>query len=113
MLDEDVSAGIEVENFDLPTRKRQLFAMFGGRTELVEIRADKSLVDVIYDKFGDRIKLSKISGGQIGFSAEVQVSPTFLAWCCSLGDKLKVISPPSVVQEVKGYLDGVCKLYQD
>lgn len=113
MLDEDVSAGVEVENFDLPTRKRQLFAMFGGRTELVEIRADKSLVDVIYDKFGDRIKLSKISGGQIGFSAEVQVSPTFLAWCCSLGDKLKVISPPSVVQEVKGYLDGVCKLYQD
>jgi predicted DNA-binding transcriptional regulator YafY len=111
MLDEEITAGIEAENFDLTARKRQLFAMFGGRTERVEMRADKSLVDVIYDKFGDEIKLLNISDGTVGFAAEVQVSPTFLAWCCSLGDKLKVISPVSVVDEVKAYLQSVCKLY--
>ena len=111
MTDLDMTPGIEKEIENLPTRKRQLFAMYGGETATVEVQADKELVDVIYDKFGDRVKLRTIDKQTVGFTAEVQVSPTFLAWCCSFGDQLKVTAPKEVVQEIKEYLEKMIKNY--
>ncbi len=105
MLEEGISEDVESIDFDLPTRKRQLFSMFGGKTETVEIRANKSLIDVIYDKFGDMIKLQNMNNDMVGFSVDVQVSPPFLAWCCSFGDKLKVVAPTDVVGQLKAYID--------
>ncbi len=113
MLEEDIKEGIEAENFDLPSRKRQLFSMFGGETAKVEIRADKSLIDVIYDKFGELAQLRNMNNDIVGFSVDVQVSPTFLAWCCSFGKKLKVVSPTTVVEQVKAYIEELKKGYDE
>ena len=60
MQDEDVTAGINAKDFDLPTRKRQLFGMFGGEEKSVTIHADNSLIDILYDKFGFYIKCSNL-----------------------------------------------------
>ncbi len=111
MLDEEMTEGIEAEDFDLSTRKRQLFSMFGGETATVEIRADRGLIDVIHDKFGVAITLQNMNNDTVGFAADVQVSPTFLAWCCSFGDKLRVISPSFVVKEIKEYIDKLKNVY--
>ena len=101
---EEITAGIEARDFDLPTRKRQLFDMFGGTEEKVTIHADNSLIDVLYDKFGEDIILYPASEHTVGFTANVQVSPTFLAWCCSFGNKLAIKSPSNVVEKVKEYI---------
>ena len=112
MLEENMTEGIEAEDFDLPTRKRQLFSMFGGDTVKVEIRADKSLIDVIHDKFGELAELQNMNDGIVGFTANVQVSPTFLAWCCSFGSQLKVISPSFVVEKIKDYIKELQGSYE-
>lgn len=112
MLNEDMTEGVEAENFDLPTRKRQLFFMFGGDTVQVEISASKDLIDVIHDKFGELVQLSENKNGTVKFFANVQVSPTFLAWCCSFGNQLKVLSPPFVVEKVKDYIDELQNSYK-
>jgi len=104
MQDEDITAGIDARDFDLPTRKRQLFDMFGGTEESVTIHADNSLIDILYDKFGDDIALYSAGEHAVGFTANVQMSPTFLAWCCSFGNKLKVKSPANIVEKVKEYI---------
>jgi len=111
MLDEDMTEGIEAEDFDLPTRKRQLFSMFGGETVRVEMHADKSLIDVIHDKFGELAYLQNMDNGIVSFTAEVQVSPTFLAWCCSFGNKLKIVAPSQVVEEIKTYINELKSAY--
>ena len=112
MTDLDMTPGVEKEIENLPTRKHQLFAMYGGDTALIDVRVDKELVDVIYDKFGDRVRLHKIDEQWVGFKADVQVSPTFLAWCCSFGDMLKVTAPQTVVDQIKEYLDRMVKNYE-
>lgn len=112
MLEENMTEGIEAEEFDLPTRKRQLFSMFGGDTIKVEIRADKGLIDVIHDKFGELAELQNMNDGIVGFTADVQVSPTFLAWCCSFGSQLKVISPSFVVEKIKEYIKELQGSYE-
>ena len=113
MLEEDITEGIEAGDFDLPGRKRQLFSMFGGETVKVEMRADKGLIDVIHDKFGDLAHLRNMNNGVVGFSVDVQVSPTFLAWCCSFGKQLKVVSPAAVVEQVKTYIDELKNTYDE
>lgn len=52
-----------------------------------------------------------INADTVEFTAEVQISPTFLAWCCSLGDNLKVVAPNKVVDSVRKYLQVTLSQY--
>ena len=112
MLDEDITQNEELENFDISVYKKQLFGMFSGEEVEVKIEANKKLIDVIYDKFGSSVRLYVVDEKTVGFSAKVQVSPTFIAWCCSFGKDLKVVSPTKTVKEIKNYLEELSKLYK-
>ncbi len=112
MLEENMTEGIDAIDFDLPTRKRQLFFMFGGEPVRVDIEADKELIDVIYDKFGDAASLQSVDENTVRFSVEVQVSPTFLAWCCSFGRLIKVVAPDFVVERLREYVNEIKSVYE-
>lgn len=100
------------KQFDLSRHKRQLFGMFSGEGEQVTIVANKSLVDHIFDKFGDDTKMIESEDGNVTFSAEVQVSPAFLGWCCSFGSLLKVTAPQAVADRVQAYATEVISQYK-
>ena len=53
---------------------------------------------------GDKGTTNSRSGNKIIFTAEVQVSKPFIAWCCSFGTGVKVTAPKSVADMVKNYL---------
>ena len=46
-------------------------------------------------------------------SVEVQVGNMFIAWLCSFGSSLKVVSPPTVVNKVKEHLKNTLEQYED
>ena len=112
ITDEDIRENKEIERIDLSKRNKQMFGMFGGDVHTVTIEADKSLLDVIFDKFGHRIELFETKDGKISCKAEVQTGPMFIAWCCSFGDRLRVVSPPSVVSSVREHLKKVLSQYE-
>lgn len=87
--------------------------MFQGKMQEVEFHADKSLLDVIFDVFGDNIKLNMLDSNTVSFKAEVQVSPTFLGWCCSFGNKLKVVGQDETLNELKNYILSLIQTYQN
>lgn len=101
------------EPIDLKHHKKIIFGMFQGKMQEVEFHADKSLLDVIFDVFGDNIKLNMLERNTVSFKAEVQVSPTFLGWCCSFGNKLKVVSPDFVLDEIQEHIDSLVKMYKE
>lgn len=111
VLDEDITPNERVEKFDIQRHKKQVFSMFTGdmRTVSFEADADAETIGIIFDKFGD-IKLSE-RNDRVTFEAEVQISPTFIAWCCSFGNRLRVVSPPTVVHQVKEYALELYYLY--
>lgn len=98
-----VNSIVYTKQLDVKKHKGQVFDMFTGRHEKVRFLADKSLVDVVADKFGEDVKMFSAPDNKISFTADVQVSKTFLAWCCGFGKDLKVMSPDSVVQQLKEY----------
>lgn len=111
MLDEDISRSASAEKFDIKSHKKQVFSMFTGERKRVTLEAEESLIDVIFDKFGD-IKM-KNKGDKVIFEAEVQISPTFIAWCCSFGNRMRVVSPPTVVHRVKEYAHELHYMYKN
>lgn len=102
---EDITPVPAIENFDITEHKKQVFGMYVGAEERVSIQIDNSLIDAVMDKFGEDVPLIDRGDGTAQLDISVQVSPAFLAWCCSFGDKLRVVYPNKVVGHVKNYID--------
>ena len=85
--------------------------MYGGEGKEVKFRVNKSLLDVIFDVFGVDTHFINIDDTMYEFTAEVQLSPQFYGWCCSFGDKLKVVAPSMVVYTLKRYIEDLTKNY--
>lgn len=113
VLSDKISVEAQSKRAELPERKRQLFSMFGGNCEFVEFCASRDLLDVVYDKFGRTANVKEKEDGKIRFSVQAQVSPTFLAWCCAFGDKLKVLAPENVVRAVEDYIQTLVNAYKE
>jgi len=99
------------QNFDIRNHKKQLFGMFSGQEQEVTLRVHKELIDTVYDLFGMETKLITIDENTVEFRATVQKSNLFFGWCCSFGDKLKVVAPSTVVNMLEDYIKIVLKNY--
>lgn len=111
VLDDDITENEQAENLDIGRHKRQMFSMFGGEVASVSFIAANWLIDLIYDTFGEEVQIHEYDEKSVLFNVEVQVSPTFFAWCCSFGDDLKLIAPKKVLDEVKTYINKLNALY--
>ena len=98
--------------FDIATYKKSLFGMFSGETTEVTIEAHRSLIDAIFDLFGENTRI--ISGGEnkVRFAVDVQVSDLFFGWCCSFGDKVKLLGPDSIVEQMRQYAASIKDQYE-
>ena len=99
------------DTFDIKKHKKQLFGMYSGVEQEVKIRIDKSLLDTVFDVFGVDTHFIKIDDTMYEFTAAVQLSPQFYGWCCSFGDKLKVVAPSAVVNELENYVKSLMEVY--
>ena len=108
---EDIMPVLAIEGFDITEHKKQVFGMFVGEEERVSIQIDNSLIDAVMDKFGENVSLMDRGDGTAQLEISVQISPAFLAWCCAFGDKLKVVFPSSLVEQIKVYIERLANLY--
>ena len=84
----------------LPEYTKQVFKMFGGEPEDITLEFDDSLIGSIYDKFGEEIKIERITDDRCRTTVSVQVSPTFWGWLAQFGNRLTVVKPEGVKEEM-------------
>ena len=108
---EDITPSKISELCAIQKHKRQLFRMFTGEECEVSFEADNSLIDTVLDKFGFDTRLSVCGENAFSFSATVQLSPVFLGWCCSFGDRLRVTGPERVLEYLKEGLEQISRYY--
>lgn len=99
------------EGFNLAEYRKQTFSMYGGELTEVEIEFHKSLTDVIYDKFGSDILITRIADDWCRVAVNVVPSPVFFGWCAALADKLKILSPKSIINNYITLLNVSLKQY--
>ena len=86
--------------------------MYRGQTERVHFLGEKGIVDAVFDKFGESVKIYEHDANSISFAVDVQVSSPFLAWVIGFGESLKVTSPQSVIDELKKRITASMRNYE-
>ena len=78
---------------------KNVFGMFGGETTCVRMRFHKSLVGVVIDRFGSETMLIPDGPDHFVFTMDIAISPLFLGWLAGFGDRAKILSPQSVIDQ--------------
>lgn len=102
---------LDDEPFDLSEYTKATFGMFGGEETNVSIKFENELVGVVLDRFGTDVRISKEDEKYFVCRVKVAVSPQFLAWVFSFGNRAEIISPDSVIEEMRRVLSDVKEKY--
>jgi predicted DNA-binding transcriptional regulator YafY len=88
------------------------FHMFSGQGEWVEIEInDKYLMNPIIDKFGLDADIRKVDENTFILKTKAIVGEGFFNWLRGWGSKAKILSPPSLVQQMKEEVEKMKDLY--
>lgn len=101
---ENVSAKVLEQRDKMPEYKSKIFEMYGGKPKVAEFIAKNSLVDVVVDKFGEKIVMRDIDAEWFTFKANVLASPTFYSWVATFGQDLKLVGDGELIEEYKKFL---------
>lgn len=98
---------------DLKSLTKRRFSMFGGKTELVQMRFVNSLLDAVIEKLGKNgVRYRKLDEHHFSVTANIDISDQFFGWVLGFGKKVQIQSPQSVVDAFTSYIDGIRTQYK-
>ena len=101
----------EYEMFDTEEYRKQVFGMFGGKTQKITLLFEPSILSDMFDRFGDDIRVVKIDEKLYSVSVTVQVSKTLFAWIVGTQGKVKIQSPKKVIDEFNAFVAKIKEEY--
>lgn len=99
MMDCDVSKNAMISADELTEYTNSVFGMYSGKSENIVLKFKDSLLDVIYDRFGEDANVSRFNENTCMVFAKVQVSGMFFGWLMQFPDKVQIISPECLIKE--------------
>jgi predicted DNA-binding transcriptional regulator YafY len=108
ILDEKRDAEKEFEALNIDKYSTNLFSMFTGKLQRVQLRVRNEMMNVVIDRFGVDVRImgDKDSTEHFIVFVEVETSPMFFGWLCGLGKTVKLISPDATVKKMAEYVAG-------
>ena len=85
----------------------QAFKMYGGELEDVVLQFDRSLVDPVFDKFGENTPMMRVNDTTCAATVHVQISPTFFGWLAQFGSRMRIISPDGVIAQYREHINDI------
>ena len=82
-----------------PELVEQAFRMFRGEQKEVTLRFHDRLIGLLYDKFGENLRITRIDSKTCEATVTVQVSPPFWSWLFMLSQDLQMVAPEDLVNE--------------
>lgn len=99
-------------HFDVADYAAKLSNAFGGRPMTIELLCRDDRLEQILDRFGDRITVRDNGDGHFRFRTEMAVSDGLVRDIISLGDGVRVVSPPLLRQKVVEQLESLRQVYR-
>lgn len=103
----------QFKKLDMADYTKKSFGMFGGEEQTVKLLVDNSLAGVIIDRFGKNVMLIPADEEHFTVNVDVHISRQFLGWVFSLGERVKIVTPEAVVEQMKCAIDGLKKIYNN
>ena len=79
----------------------QAFKMFGGQPEDVVLEFQRGLIGVVYDRFGEGVKMLLSGENKCIATVKVRVSPVFWGWLFQFAGEMRILSPTSLQEEYR------------
>ena len=102
-----------LREFNIAKYSQQMFSMFSGDNENVHLLFHNSLINVVIDRFGEDIFICKQGEEHFTISVDLSISTALMAWLFQFGDKVKILSPNHLANEMKSMAEGVANLYAE
>ena len=102
----------ELKTPDAASYGKNVFGMFGGERTTVRMRFHNALAGVVIDRFGKDTMLIPDGDDHFIFTMDICVSPMFLGWMASFGDRAKILTPQSVIDEYIALFTPALEQYQ-
>lgn len=87
------------------------FYQYGGQEVYLTMRCCNKMLDELFDKFGENLRISNVDEKNIEVTVKVLDGDGLYYWILQHED-LEVISPEYIRQEVKRKLENILKLYK-
>ena len=87
----------------------QVFKMFNGKEERITLVFDDSLINAVFDKFGENIEMKRVDAHTCSVKLMIRVSPTFFGWLFQFGDKMRIQTPKKLLREYVAQAEKVCE----
>lgn len=97
---------------DMAVYARKVFGMFSGEAVSVQLRFENHLVGAVLDRLGRDAILVPDGNDHFTVRTEVVVSPQFFAWVTGFGASAQIISPDTVVVQMREHIRSVASLYE-
>lgn len=88
--------------FDPAEYSKKVFGMYAGREEKISLQFDNSLIGVVLDRFGHDISIIPAGENSFIINVNAYISPTFIGWLFGFGNKVRILSPRSLIDEFAG-----------
>lgn len=111
VIDEDRVFEGECQEFNVADYSKKIFRMFSGDTEKVKLQFDNSLINVVIDRFGKEVKIQKVDQDAFVIEVDVVATNTFLSWLFMFGDKVKIVEPESLKEEMISTIMKITHIY--
>lgn len=99
-------------DFDIKRYTKRIFGMYGGQVRDVKMCCHKSLSDVIIDRFGIADAVMKpIDDEHFIVKVKAAISPVFISWTMGFGNKLEVLEPKCVRNEIRDTVKLLTEVY--
>ncbi len=102
----------QTRTLDLSNYGKQVFQMFHGDKVTVRLRFENALSGVVMDRFGRDVILVPDGDAHFILSEPIVVSPVFLGWLLSFGDRVEILSPDSVIAQYHSLCRQVLEKYE-
>lgn len=97
VLDENARPYSEVcdfaDKFDCAVYSKRTFNMYSGETEKIKLICDNSIIDDIFDRFGDNIVIRDFDDENFLICVNVAMSTGLVSWIMQYGELIKVEYP--------------------
>ena len=111
LLDDVICDETRARRRGIARYKASLFRMYGGETRKVTLEFDSSVIESVYDTFGEETKI-KPCGQWFSARVDVQVSPTFWGWVFQFVGKMRIAEPNDVRKEYIALLNKALDMHE-
>ena len=99
------------EQLDMAAYADSHFGMFSGEVQSVRLLFENALAGPVIDRFGADISLVPYDEGHFNVTVSAAVNVQFFGWLGGFGDRVRILSPESAVEGMRGHVAALAALY--